>query len=239
MATQASDRTTPTSVYRYFDAAGVLIYVGITSTGILRNRQHNDDKVWWQWVASQEVEHFPSSDEAHAREVALIQKFRPPFNTQHNTESVDIRNAYMAVRKLGLYDIDRAALLPMQYRRLFVQVRAIDPAAGTAELRTHMEQAPAVFRMQHVERVQVINGRGAEIGTVDHIEKFGLIACVHLRLISGWTFQSAILSLRPIVKKGPIEYQIGKVITSEAERTAEYSRKREKKWRAIQAAAHG
>lgn len=87
----------PTSVYKYYDAHKILIYVGMTSGGITRNRQHNADKAWWPCVAEQDVEHFDDRDAAHLREVELIQSFRPPFNIQHNPEHADIRRAYIAL----------------------------------------------------------------------------------------------------------------------------------------------
>lgn len=90
-----------TSVYKYFDAFGVLIYVGITSTGITRNRQHNSDKEWWPFVAQQEVEHCDSREKAHAREVELIKAFGPPFNKQHHENHKAARRAYLHMREYG------------------------------------------------------------------------------------------------------------------------------------------
>lgn len=86
----------PTSVYRYYDKAGVLLYVGITSRRTVRQSEHNADKEWWPYVARQEVEHFPNRDAAAAQERALIRKFRPPFNVQHNPGHAEIRVLYMA-----------------------------------------------------------------------------------------------------------------------------------------------
>lgn len=40
----------PTSVYRYYDENGLLLYVGITSRGSVRQREHNGDKEWWRFV---------------------------------------------------------------------------------------------------------------------------------------------------------------------------------------------
>lgn len=87
---------TPTSVYRYYDATGVLLYVGITSRATTRQREHNADKEWWPYVARQQVEHFPSRQAAHDHEKALIRKFHPPFNRQHNPDHEAIRTLYLA-----------------------------------------------------------------------------------------------------------------------------------------------
>lgn len=87
----------PTSVYRYYDRAGLLIYVGITRQGMGRNAQHNSKAEWWGYVSSQDVEHYASRDEAAAREKQLIRRFRPPFNKQHNLGHEELRAAYRVV----------------------------------------------------------------------------------------------------------------------------------------------
>ncbi len=92
---------TPTSVYRYYDGAGVLLYVGITSTGMIRNRQHNADKEWWPLVKSQRVEHYPSRPRASVRERLLIRKYRPPFNKQHNPDHIAVAAAYRVAKEVG------------------------------------------------------------------------------------------------------------------------------------------
>lgn len=83
-----------TSVYRYYDKHGRLIYVGITSRGAQRNREHNESKDWWRWVARQEVSHYDCREEAEEMERTLIQAYHPPFNTQHNKGWQEIRDAY-------------------------------------------------------------------------------------------------------------------------------------------------
>lgn len=98
----AEDSPTPTSVYRYYDRFGVLIYVGITSRALLRQREHNDTKEWWPFVARQEVEHYPTRDVAALHERSLIAEFLPPFNRHHNPHHQEMRSAYLdRVRELG------------------------------------------------------------------------------------------------------------------------------------------
>lgn len=95
---------TPTSVYKYFDEYGILLYVGITNRGMQRQREHNKDKDWWQYVASQFVEHFPSRGEALDREAWLITTHTPPFNTQLNPNHKTVSASYKAFRKLPTHD---------------------------------------------------------------------------------------------------------------------------------------
>jgi len=87
----------PTSLYRYFDRVGLLIYVGITKRGHQRNTEHNMRAEWWPYAARQEVEHLPTRTAALRREAELIRQFRPPFNKQHNDRSDTARSDYLAL----------------------------------------------------------------------------------------------------------------------------------------------
>lgn len=88
-----------TSVYRYYDKSGFLIYVGITGRGTGRNAQHNRNAQWWPFVARQEVEHYATRHVAHTREKSLIREFRPPFNIQHNPDAASLKAVYLAFRQ--------------------------------------------------------------------------------------------------------------------------------------------
>jgi hypothetical protein len=90
----------PTSVYLYFDRSNILLYVGITSRGAMRQREHNTDKGWWPYVARQQVEHYPSRAGALQRERELIALLAPPFNFMHNPDR-DAREAYLRLAETG------------------------------------------------------------------------------------------------------------------------------------------
>ena len=98
-----------TSLYRYFDREGALIYVGVTSRGATRNVEHNTTKGWWQYVAHQQVEHFSTRAAALAAEKRAILAFGPPFNVQHNPGHATTRAAYLRYREaLESGDVTRA-----------------------------------------------------------------------------------------------------------------------------------
>lgn len=91
-----SERTNrQTSVYRFYDALGVLIYVGITARGVNRQLEHNLAAEWWPYVTRQEVEHFASRPDASRREAELIRYHRPPFNKQLNPDHEMAKALYL------------------------------------------------------------------------------------------------------------------------------------------------
>lgn len=92
---------TPTSVYKYYDRDGILLYVGITGRGSTRNSEHNKTKPWWQHVVRQSVEHFSTRERAQRRETDLIRKMAPPFNKQQNRDHAVAYETYFIRRSLG------------------------------------------------------------------------------------------------------------------------------------------
>lgn len=70
----------PTAVYRFYDTAGRLLYVGITCNLALRFAQHASDKTWWPHVARKTVVLYGSRDEAAAEEERAILGERPVHN---------------------------------------------------------------------------------------------------------------------------------------------------------------
>lgn len=69
-------------LYRLYDAAGKLLYVGISLSAPSRFGQHRD-KPWHQQVATMTVETLPDRGAAVAAEIAAIKAERPLFNLAH------------------------------------------------------------------------------------------------------------------------------------------------------------
>ncbi|MFI7468189.1 GIY-YIG nuclease family protein [Nonomuraea sp. NPDC049646] len=77
----------PTSLYRFYDANQLLLYIGITNCLPRRFEQHEDRKPWFRHVAHVTVEHHADRDAAlHAEKIA-IQQERPQHNIKHNLAS--------------------------------------------------------------------------------------------------------------------------------------------------------
>ena len=72
-----------TTLYRFFDADDLLLYVGISDKPLSRFAQHSADKTWWPEVHSIKLWHFATREDAADAERALIAFARPPYNANH------------------------------------------------------------------------------------------------------------------------------------------------------------
>ncbi|MFI1194147.1 GIY-YIG nuclease family protein [Micromonospora sp. NPDC020750] len=77
-------RREETVLYFWYDAAGVLLYIGITRDLAVRQTNHAKRSSWSVFARRCEVEPFPSRREAEVAEKAAIEQHRPLFNRQHN-----------------------------------------------------------------------------------------------------------------------------------------------------------
>ena len=71
------------TLYRMFDAADQLLYVGISGRGPRRFSEHRASQRWWREVATIKVEHYELALEAEAAEREAIETERPRFNVVH------------------------------------------------------------------------------------------------------------------------------------------------------------
>ncbi|MDP4501032.1 GIY-YIG nuclease family protein [Nonomuraea turcica] len=78
--------TDPTTLYRLYDAADQLLYVGIGGNPGRRFEQHRSGKPWWGKVARVTLEHHPTRESALAAEVVAIQVERPRYNIAGRAE---------------------------------------------------------------------------------------------------------------------------------------------------------
>lgn len=75
-----------TCVYRGYDRAGVLLYVGITWSPKQRFAQHDADltEPWWSDIRRMEIRWYPSRRRALELEWIAIQTEHPIHNKMHN-----------------------------------------------------------------------------------------------------------------------------------------------------------
>lgn len=112
--------TAVADLYRYYDRAGALLYIGESLSSIARAVQHQSHAAWWDYVASFTREKFESKEAAQLAERDAIAKERPAFNVKHNVKhkrgapsSAQIRKAREAA---GLSQTAAAELLCVTLR---------------------------------------------------------------------------------------------------------------------------
>ena len=72
-----------TSLYRHFNKAGDLLYVGVSLSALHRLGQHSDHSEWFRSIAKVTIEHFETRSEALNAEREAIGKERPLHNIHH------------------------------------------------------------------------------------------------------------------------------------------------------------
>lgn len=73
----------PHVLYRFFDAGGDLLYVGVTNDPGRRWSRHASDKPWWNEVDRIEIDRYPDRTSVLAAERKAVQDERPRYNVVH------------------------------------------------------------------------------------------------------------------------------------------------------------
>lgn len=74
----------PTAVYRLYDSADALLYIGIAIVPRRRWAFHAYTKPWWPQVKRATVQWWPNFTEARRREAAAIRVEQPRHNVTHH-----------------------------------------------------------------------------------------------------------------------------------------------------------
>lgn len=77
------------TLYRFFDAAGGLLYVGITNRGRRRVHEHSKTKDWWHRVDHATFEHFRTRLAALDAEARAITDEGPEHNIARPSPAAD------------------------------------------------------------------------------------------------------------------------------------------------------
>lgn len=74
---------TPHSLYRFFDSAGQLLYIGVSVNPLQRWDDHRLHKPWWTEVSSVTLHHYPTRPDVLQAERAAIRTEKPLHNVVH------------------------------------------------------------------------------------------------------------------------------------------------------------
>lgn len=104
-----SNSTQKTTLYRYFDSEGQLLYVGITGDNTKRQSQHKRNSFWFGLIASATFEHFDTRQEALEAESKAIRTEGPKHNSQQGyrvVRSPKLHMLYLCGRPDGGHDAE-------------------------------------------------------------------------------------------------------------------------------------
>jgi len=81
------DDTLEQILYRFYDRAGRLLYIGITGDAATRWSNHSKKQPWWPSVRRIEIEPYATRIEVELAEKAAIRAEKPLHNKVHNTSN--------------------------------------------------------------------------------------------------------------------------------------------------------
>lgn len=96
----------PHVLYRAFNGANLLLYVGISLSPAQRFAAHEREKPWWVDVAIIRLEHFPNRETAEVAEQIAIRVEQPVYNVAHKNvpaapkPSVADQSAWATIRAI-------------------------------------------------------------------------------------------------------------------------------------------
>lgn len=86
----------PTHLYRHFNSAGMLLYVGVSLNYLVRTSQHASTAEWYEEVVNITIEAFQNREAALKAEKKAIKNENPKYN-QHHMESLE-NDTYVYIR---------------------------------------------------------------------------------------------------------------------------------------------
>lgn len=104
------------ALYRFFDDAGQLLYVGITNDPPRRMSQHADSKPWWPQVRGMTVDWYDTRAMVAAAERRAIRVENPLNNIQHKPDVPRLGNY---IDGMSSPDIDLYEDIAGYYRKIF------------------------------------------------------------------------------------------------------------------------
>lgn len=132
------------AVYRLYDAAGVLLYVGVAARPESRWKQHALAKRWWPEVARRDVQWCADRQAALKAEAAAIREEGPLYNTVVPQADGSVRGALL---RTDVPEIARGTSDP-EYRKVRIEddlwerfgaaVKRADPDANRAAVLRRM-----------------------------------------------------------------------------------------------------
>jgi len=124
----------PTTLYRFFNEAGELLYVGITGNTKGRLKHHRKHATWWSQATTHRLESFPTREEAAVAEAHAIRQEAPIHNVIRSSGRVAVSRLNNRApegstgRLYGLAEIAEALDMRVGTVRMWFQRGKLPPA---------------------------------------------------------------------------------------------------------------
>ena len=146
-----------TAVYHHYDNTGTLLYVGISFNTRKRIKEHNTRSIWWQYVRTITVNHYPSRDEAREAEAIAIIDEKPLYNKiiPVDPRKPPFANHQEVVRQLynhlvNLYRLSKGSPIHERYLVMFLVRRA--PSDQISVIFNIAEQIRLISRVEGTDK---------------------------------------------------------------------------------------
>lgn len=118
----------PAVVYRYFNGAGLVLYVGVSQDFSKRWATHSKQQVWWDQVARCTVDFYASWPEATEVEDIAIATERPVYNLAGSPVAVLHVAELTRLLEGGQVPRDNASLTEMLWGLAAAMAQHLNPA---------------------------------------------------------------------------------------------------------------
>ncbi|MFE9003161.1 hypothetical protein ACFYOY_13610 [Streptomyces sp. NPDC007875] len=136
-----------TALYRLYDEAGALLYIGISHQPEVRFEQHSKLKEWWPCVARREVEWFADRPAAAKAEADAVRAEDPEFNSVYSP-----RINRRTIRDVVAQDGVREMSLSLARPKLTTVVRGVAHSGQPVALLSYGQRYAMVVPMDFYER---------------------------------------------------------------------------------------
>lgn len=141
----------PTALYRLYDSAGRLLYIGISYQPDVRFEQHSESKSWWPEVARREVQWFDDRPTAAAAEAIAVRTEDPEHNGTYSPRR-DRRTVRDAVAADGVREVSLSLARP----KLAGLIRGVEEGGGPVVLMNHGRRDAVIVSTEFYEQAMAL-----------------------------------------------------------------------------------
>lgn len=147
-----------TALYRLYDEAGVLLYIGISHQPDVRFEQHSKVKEWWPQVARHEVQWFDDRPAAAAAEADAIRSEDPEHNGTYSPRR-DRRTVRDAVAADGVREVS----LSLARQKIAGLIRSVEDGGEPVVLLNHGRRDAVIVSVEFYEAALALRGLVREL----------------------------------------------------------------------------